>query len=139
MGFFKNFKVSLGFGINDNDEDRPRKHHHGHREHNHHEHDRHDHHGHIGPRERELVEDGLGVFAWIEKDGIFYEGDIPGVSGIMNVNMADSFEECFNELKENIDNSISADFSSFRQKVSLEEIREEHPNARIVFIKINKD
>ena len=84
------------------------------------------------------VEDGGGVYAWIEKSGFSYEGDIPGVSGIMSVRMADSYEECLEELTENINKSSAIRFSSFRQDVSYDEIAEDHPNAKIVFIPIRK-
>ena len=100
------------------------------------------HHGrrhHVDMHEREMVEHGNGVFAWIEKDGMFFEGDIPGVSGIMHSKMDDSFEECLNNLKENLKGSISTKFSSFRQEVSYDEIVKEHPNARIVFLPVYKD
>ena len=99
------------------------------------------HHGHSsffgsGRPEDEMVANGRGVYAWIEKSGMFYSGDIPGVNGIMSVRMASSFEECLDELTENINDSSSVKFSSFRQNASYEEIQNDHPNARIVFISI---
>ena len=56
----------------------------------------------------------------------------------MRVNMEDSFEACLDKLTENINDSISASFSSFQQEVSYDEILEEHPDAEIVFIPIYK-
>lgn len=93
---------------------------------------------HNGLDEHEMVHEGLGVWAWIEQRGMFFYGDIPGVSGIMHSNMDDSFEECLHNLQKNIDDSISASFSSFRQDVSYDEICYDHPNAEIVFLPIHR-
>ena len=82
------------------------------------------------------VKSGRGVYAWIEHRGMFYYGDIPGVSGILHSNMAHSFEECFDEMERKLNGCISIRFASFRQKVSFEQIAKEHPNAEIVFIPI---
>jgi len=122
MGFFDHFKISFGFG--------------GHHEHHprHHRHAR----PHRSRHEDQMVRNGRGVYAWIERNGAFYSGDIPGVSGIMRVNMEDSFEACLDKLTENINESISASFSSFQQEVSYDEILEDHPDAEIVFIPIYK-
>lgn len=92
----------------------------------------------ISSHEHEMVKDGRGVYAWIKKNGIFYNGDIPGVTGIMSVRMENSFEECFDKLSKNINESVSASFSSFRQDVSYDEIVRKYYDAEIVFIPIFK-
>lgn len=93
----------------------------------------------INQNEYNAVRNGRGVFAWIErsKSGMFYDGDIPGVNGILHSKMAHSFEECYAEMSKNLNNSIAIKFSSFKQKISFEQIAREHPNAEIVFIPIN--
>ncbi len=128
MGFFNNFKIGFGFNKN-NHHDNHNKKHLNHFPGRHH---------HFNHRELAMVKSGDGVYAWIEKQGMFFNGDIPGVSGIMSVRMADSFEECYDKLCENINNSISVKFSSFRQEVSYEEIQSENPDAEIVFVPIRK-
>ena len=87
--------------------------------------------------EDEMVAKGRGVYAWIEKSGFSYNGEIPGVSWT-SVRMARSFEECLDELTKKLNESSSVQFSSFRQKVSYEDIQDDHPNARIVFIAIRR-
>lgn len=124
MGFFDFFKVSFGFGSHHGHSDNPR----------HHRHSRY----HSSRHEEQMVRNGRGVYAWIERSGSFYSGDIPGVSGIMSARMEDSFEACLDKLTENINESISASFSSFKQEVSYDEIIAEHPEAEIVFIPIYK-
>ena len=135
MGFFDNFKISFGFGgrkrhHNETMNNQPGNKHYYKHNHNHN----------LSPNHHqlEIVSEGRGVFAWIEKSGMFFSGDIPGVSGIMRVNMEHSFEQCLNKLTANINNSISTSFSSFSQDVTYNEIAEKHPEAKIVFIPIYK-
>jgi len=85
--------------------------------------------------EDEMVAKGRGVYAWIEKSGFRYDGEIPGVDWT-EVRMASSFEECLDELTKKLHESSSVQFMSFRQNVSYEQIQSDHPNARIVFIAI---
>lgn len=125
MGFFDKLKISFGFGGHG-------RHHDNHNNH----HSRHKHHH--SQHEHQMVKEGRGVFAWIEKSGMWFEGDIPGVSGIMNARMMDTFQQCLDKLTENINDSISVSFSSFRQEASYDEILAKHPDAQIVFIPIYK-
>ena len=90
------------------------------------------------PYEFNRVQNGRGVYAWIEHRGYFFEGDIPGISGIMKVRMARSYQDCLKELKENLENSTAIEFTSFRQKESFTEIQRKHPSADIVFIPIHR-
>ena len=87
--------------------------------------------------EYKRVQNGRGVYAWIEHSGLFYNGDIPGVGGSMKVFMASSYEQCLNDLKENLKRSTAIAFRGFRQRESLQEILRKHPTAEIVFIPIN--
>ena len=135
MGFFDNFKISFGFGCRKRHLNETMEHHPDNRHHFKHGH----HHNHTpNHHQLEMISEGRGVFAWIEKSGMFFSGDIPGVSGIMRVNMEHSFEQCLDKLTENINNSVSTSFSSFTQDVTYNQIAEEHPEAEIVFIPIYK-
>ena len=101
MGFFDFFKVNFSFGGHIGSDNNSRRHH-----------TKHPKHHHSSRHEDQMVKAGRGVYAWIERSGSFYSGDIPGVSGIMDVNMKDSFDACLHKLTENINNSISVGFSS---------------------------
>ena len=90
----------------------------------------------VNPSEMRLVQLGEGVFGYIEKSGMFYNGDVPGVNGINSVRMEKSFDECYRKLVENVRSSISVSFSSFRQSKSFEEIVSAHPDAEIIFIRV---
>ncbi len=88
--------------------------------------------------QHEMVLEGLGVWAWIERRGEFYYGDIPNIRGIMYSNRNNSHEECERNLQHNIDNSMPASFTSFRQGIAPEEILNEHPNAEVIFLPIHR-
>lgn len=80
------------------------------------------------------VQNGRGVYAWIEHVGVTFNGDIPGVGGGMKVYMAKTFDECLSQLKDNLKRSTALAFRGFRQRESLQEIQRKHPTAEIVFI-----
>ena len=122
------FSFSFGFGPNNN---------HGPHAHNHGNPPTHfyGHHS-VGPMEFGMVERGEGVFAYIEKSGFSYSGDVPGVGGIHRVILENSFDECLRKMTESVRNSIDVGFSSFRQKESYDQIKSSHPNAEIVFIRV---
>lgn len=84
--------------------------------------------------EYKRVQNGRGVYAWIEHSGVFYSGDIPGISGVMKVYMAETFDDCLTQLKDNLKRSTSLAFRNFRQRETLQEIIRKHPNAEIIFI-----
>ena len=83
------------------------------------------------------VQNGRGVYAWIEHVGVTYNGDIPGVGGSMKVYMAKTHDECLFMLKENLKRSTALAFRGFRQRETLQEIQRKHPTAEIVFISLN--
>ena len=63
-----------------------------------------------------------------------FNGDIPGVGGGMKVYMAKTYDECLNQLKENLKRSTALAFRGFRQRETIQEIQRKHPTAEIVFI-----
>ena len=84
--------------------------------------------------ENTRVQNGRGVYAWIEHVGVTYNGDIPGISGTMKVYMSKTREECLDQLKENLKRSTALAFRGFRQRETIQEIQRKHPTAEIIFI-----
>lgn len=80
---------------------------------------------------REVHLEGDGVYAYVEKFGFSYEGDIPGLS-FCRVSFADSYEDCIEKLQQNLNErrERSAFFEPPRQDV--EKIRQDHPRAKII-------
>lgn len=75
------------------------------------------------------IENFGGTVAWIEKNGLFFEGEIPGIS-FSRVFLCYSFEECMKILREKYYNAKSKAFFE-RPIQDIEKIRREHPNAKI--------
>lgn len=73
-----------------------------------------------------------GVYAYIENKGLFFDGDIPGLS-FCRVDMCDSYDECLRKLRNNYAEMRSRAFFKFPNQ-NLNMIKYEHPNAEIVKI-----
>ena len=71
-----------------------------------------------------------GVYAYIEKGGLFYEGDIPGLN-FCKANFCHSYEECLNTLREKLQQQSGRAFFEM-PKQNLNEIKHNHPNAKII-------
>ncbi len=72
--------------------------------------------------------------AYINKSGIFYEGQCPGID-FTEVNMCDSFEDCVSKITRKLKSSVGS-FPEDEVQPSIEEIKAAHPGARIIRIKI---
>ena len=70
------------------------------------------------------------VVAWIEKGGLFYEGEIPGIN-FSKVSLCDSYEECVRKLREKYYKESSSAFFDVPVQ-DIEKIRREHPKAHII-------
>ena len=71
-----------------------------------------------------------GVFAYIEKSGLFYSGEIPGIS-FSKVSLCDSYDECLNKLTAILTENKNKAF--YKPPVQdLNEIRKNHPKAKII-------
>ena len=72
------------------------------------------------------------VFAYIEKGGLFFEGEIPGMS-FSRVALCDSYKECVSKLKEKYYSERNRAFYK-KPNQNLSEIRRAHPKAKIIRI-----
>ncbi len=72
------------------------------------------------------------VYAWIEKGGLFFSGEIPGIDG-SKVTLCDSYSECLDKLKTKYyEEKSSVFYKNPGQNISR--IKEEHPKAKIIVI-----
>lgn len=72
------------------------------------------------------------VFAYIEKGGLFFEGEIPGMS-FSRVTLCDSYKDCVNKLKDKFYSERRSAFYK-KPKQNLSQIKREHPKAKIIII-----
>lgn len=70
------------------------------------------------------------VFAWIEKEGLFFEGEIPGIN-FSKVNFCETYRECIEKLRAKYYEEKSRAFFK-HPKQNVRQIREEHPKAKII-------
>lgn len=70
------------------------------------------------------------VYAYIEKSGLFYNGEIPGIS-FSKASLCKSYQECLDELIENFRQEKEKAFFK-PPKQDINEIRRNHPNAKII-------
>lgn len=82
--------------------------------------------------DRDFGNETNGVYAYIEKDGIFFEGDIPGLD-FCKEHMCNSYEECLRKLRKNYEERRSRAFFEYPNQ-NLNKIKREHPKANIVKI-----
>ncbi len=73
---------------------------------------------------------GSGLYAYIEKSALFYNGEIPGIT-FGKANLCTSYEECVTKLREIANNERSKAFFEAPNQ-NLEEIRKAHPKAKII-------
>lgn len=71
-----------------------------------------------------------GVYAYIEKNGLFYEGDIPGLS-FCKENFCHSYDECIRKLQKNYAENKNRAFFEYPNQ-NLNKIKREHPKAKII-------
>lgn len=72
------------------------------------------------------------VYAWVEKNGLFYEGEIPGIS-FSSVRLESSYSKCVDKLKEKFYEQKSKAFYKAPEQ-DLEAIEREHPAAKIIVL-----
>lgn len=72
------------------------------------------------------------VYAYIEKSGLFYSGEIPGIT-FSNVSLCDSYQECVDKLIEKYRTEKERAFFEL-PKQDINEIKQSHPNAKIIKI-----
>lgn len=70
------------------------------------------------------------VYAYIEKSGLFYNGEIPGLA-FSRVNLCDSYMECLNQLVENFREEREKTYYEAPRQ-DLNEIQRKHPKAKII-------
>lgn len=86
----------------------------------------------------EMEEDNLpplptnsnSVYAWIEKIGSTYSGDIPGIP-FARVSLCDSYNECLESLQESFDEEKEKPFYE-KPIQDLEGVRKQHPKATFI-------
>lgn len=71
-----------------------------------------------------------GVYAYIEKGGLFYEGDIPGLS-FCKESFCHSYDECLRKLQKNYAENKNRAFFEYPNQ-NLNKIKREHPKANII-------
>lgn len=84
MGIFDKFNVGASFGSRANAHNHD--HNHGGQEHRHHD-------------------GGMGYYAIIEKGGLFYSGEIPGIS-FSRVSLCNSYDELINKLTKTLNDEM---------------------------------
>lgn len=70
------------------------------------------------------------VYAYIEKVGLFYEGDIPGLN-FCKESFCHSYDECLRKLQKNYVENQSRAFFEYPNQ-NLNKIKKEHPKAKII-------
>lgn len=86
----------------------------------------------------EMEEDNLppipansnSVYAWIEKNGMFYSGDVPGIP-FAKATLCDSYEECLESLQASFDEEKEKAFYE-KPTQDLEKVRKQHPKAKFI-------
>ena len=84
-----------------------------------------------GVNYREVHLEGDGVYAYVEKFGFSYEGDIPGLN-FCRVTFANSYEDCIRQLQQKLDESKQRSMFYKPPKQEVEKIRRDHPRAKII-------
>lgn len=74
--------------------------------------------------------DSNAVYAWIEKVGMFYTGDIPGFP-FAKATLCDSYEQCLETLQENFDEEKEKPYYE-KPIQDLEKVRKNHPKAKFI-------
>ena len=72
------------------------------------------------------------IYAYIEKSGLFYSGEIPGIS-FSKVSFCNSYQECLDKLVEIFKQEKEKAFFKVPEQ-DLNEIRRNHPDAKIISI-----
>lgn len=77
-----------------------------------------------------IPENSTAVYAWIEKVGMFYSGDIPGLP-FAKATLCDSYEQCLETLQANFDEEKEKAFYE-KPIQDLEKVRKSHPKAKFI-------